>query len=225
MSLRGGVGVSTLAVHLARQSAMQSDAAPTLLVDLAFPVGSIGLWSGVTSPRDTVALLSRRPATIDLPMIESYSLQNVGGFSLIPAPSTLVDTQEMRPESAERVINVLREAGYFTILDLGRGELPLRWGVPQLCDWLVVITTDEITARSLAGVALSSLPQVGVNPRGLLLVFNDVTGARPADMGAGLPRVPDVYVPFVRDFQETADTSALSRLWSMVSTKAPHAGS
>ncbi|NBD36568.1 MAG: response regulator [Chloroflexi bacterium] len=64
LSLCGGVGVSTLALNLAHQSALQ-DTRRTMLLDLALPVGSIGLWTGMTGERHLVKLLSRAPGEVD----------------------------------------------------------------------------------------------------------------------------------------------------------------
>lgn len=224
MSLRGGVGLSTLALQLAHQASQQSDT-PTILIDLAFPVGSIGLWSGVSGPRHSAALFSRHPTAIDLANIEAFSLQNVNGFSFIPAPSTLVDLHEIRMESIERTLRLLQEAGYVIILDLGRGTLPLMWKVPQQCDWLTIVTTADPTARNLATIAMESVVQAGVDARALLLLYNDITGAKPTDIGAGLPRVPDLFIPYIQDFSEATENSPLARLWAMVAASEPRQNS
>ncbi|HOT91988.1 MAG TPA: response regulator [Anaerolineae bacterium] len=210
LSLRGGVGVSTLALNLARHAAQWREQ-PTILLDLAFPVGSIGLWSGIEGARHSLELLSRNAADITLPQIQSFSLQDAHGFSFIPTPSVVMDLNSIRMETVQRTIGILREAGYFVIMDLGRGTLPLMWHIQSQCDWLAVVTSAETTSRALAGIALNTLPG-----KQRLLIFNDATNAKPVDISLGLPHAPDVFIPYTQSFQDMREPSPLSQLLSIV---------
>lgn len=215
LSLRGGVGVSTIAVNLARQAAARSER-PIILIDLAFPIGSASLWMGISGARHIVELLSRPPVDITMQTVSNFSLQNVHGFHFIPAPATLTDLSSIRVESVERLLHVLHQAGYFAILDLGRATLPLLWHVPAHCDWTGVITSADRTARALTQVALEALPKQGVSQQSLILIFNDAQGAKPNDVSTGLPRSPDIFIPHTRNFQQLPEPSPLTRLWGMV---------
>ncbi|MBN1874518.1 MAG: response regulator [Anaerolineae bacterium] len=215
LSLRGGVGVSTLALNLAYQAATQQDQ-PTLLIDMSFPVGSLGLWNGISDPRNIVELLSRKPAEITLPLLQNFSVQTVHGFYIIPAPAMITDTGRVRGESVEKILNLLQREGYFIILDLGRGTLPLQWHVPARCDWTVIVTSDESTSRKLAKVAVETLPEQGIDSRSLLVLLNDITHAQPEDLSRDLPRAPDVTIPFIPNLQEIPAPSPVSALWSIV---------
>ncbi len=215
LSLRGGVGVSTLALNFA-QYVSASGKQPTILIDLSLPVGSISLWSGISGPRHTVALLSRPPSEIDIHLINNFSLQNVNGSYFIPGPPTLTDFSGVRIEAVERLFTVLKKEGYFVIIDMGRGTLPLMWKVPALCDWLAVVTTSDTTARSLAKVTMNSLAGEGVDTRSLLLIYNDINNTKPSDISMGLPRSPDVFVPYAETFDQLPEPSPFAHLWSMV---------
>jgi len=215
VSLRGGVGVSTLALNLAHHAAAWLDT-PTILLDMAFPVGSIGLWSGIEGARHLPELLSRNTADINLPLIESFSLQNVHGFRFIPGPSGIIDLSGIRMEAVERLLHVLNEEGYFVIIDLGRGTLPLSWQIQSHCDWVGVVTSAETTSRTLANVVLNSLAKDQDTQRASLLIFNDITNAKPVDISFGLLRRPDVFVPYSPDFQDLPEPSPLAQLLSIV---------
>ncbi len=215
LSLRGGVGVSTLATHLARYATTVSDR-QVILIDLAFPVGSISLWSGVSGTRNSVALLSRAASEIDLSVITNYSLQNVYGSYFIPGPATLTDWSAVRPQALERVLDILRDAGYVVILDLGHATLPLMWDTPAQCDWIGIVTSADSTSRALATELMASLPGRGVDPRSLVLLFNDCTNQTPSDISIGLPRTPDVFIPYTENFDELTTSSAFSHLWSII---------
>lgn len=214
-SLRGGVGVTTLAMNLARYVTTASDR-PVMLIDLALPVGSMSLWSGVSGPRHSVALLSRPPGGIDMGVISNYCLQNVYGSYVIPGPATLTDFSGVRIQALERVMSVLREEGYVVVLDLGRATLPIMWGTLAHCDWAGIVTCADNTSRTLARVAMQSLPNQGVDSRALLLIFNDCTNQEPSDISLGLPRIPDVFIPYAEDFEDMADPSAFAHLWGIM---------
>ncbi len=216
MSLRGGVGVSTLALNLAHRAATQRKSRAVLLVDMGLPVGSLGLWSGITGPRHVVELLSRKPAEITLPLIRNFSVSSVHGYHLLPAPPTLVDTGRIRVEAVERMLHLLRSEGYFVVLDLGRATLPIQWHVPARSDWTVVVTSDDSTSRRLATIAMETLPQHGVDERSILLLLNDVGHAQPQDLSRGLPRSPDVVIPYEPALRQLSAAELLDPLWSLV---------
>ena len=218
LSLRGGVGVSTLAMHLARHATTVSDR-PVILIDLAFPVGSISLWSGISGPRNSATLLSRAPAEIDLSVINNYSLQNVYGSYFIPGPASLTDLSAIRTQALERVLAILRDAGYVVILDLGRATMPLMWDTLTKCDWIGIVTSADNTSRALAKELMTSLPDRGVDARSLLLLFNDCTNKTPSDISIGLPRTPDVFIPYTESFDELTTSSAFSHLWSIIAAE------
>ncbi len=215
LSLRGGVGVSTLALNLAHHAAARLDT-PTILLDMAFPVGSIGLWSGFEGSRHVAELLSRNAADINLALIQSFSLQNVHGFWFIPGPANILDLSGIRMEAVERLLRILNEEGYLVIMDLGRGTLPLSWQIQSHCDWVGVVTSTENTARTLANIALNALAKDEETRRASLLIFNDVTNARPVDTSFGLVRRPDIFVPYTPDFQALPEPSPLAQLLSIV---------
>ncbi len=215
LSLRGGVGVSTVALNLARYAANWLTQ-PTILLDLAFPVGSIGLWSGIEGMRHMPELLSRNPAEINLTLVQSFGRQDAHGFTFIPGPSEVVDLSGIRPDSMERLLNLLREEGYFVIMDLGRGTLPLQWKIHSWSDWLAIVTSAETISRNLASIALNTLPKTEAERGSLLLIFNDATNAKPADISLGLPHTPDIFIPYTHNFQDIPEPSPLAQLLSIV---------
>ena len=222
MSLRGGVGVSTIAMNLARY-ATDADDRPVLLLDLSLPVGSTSLWSGITGPRHAISLLSRSPAEIDISLINNYSQQNVYGSYFIPGPPTIMDLSGVRIQALERTLTILREEGYIVILDMGRGTAPMMWHAHAHCRWLAIVTSADSTSRALANVALQSLPRHKVDPRALLLIYNDLTNTRPADVALGLPRSPDVFIPYTEEFENLADPAPFAHLWALISGEVPGA--
>lgn len=214
MGLRGASGVSTLAVNLAHQAGLAGQQ-PSILIDFSLPVGNIGITAGVKGDHHSVALTSYPPADLNPALVSQFTLEHVRGFSFIPAPSELVDLSTIKPRSLNSVLDILREAGYFVVLDLGRATLPLLWKTVAACDWLAVIATPEPISQELASAALSTLPQRGVKEESLLLVLNHrhVEGAvsPPA-----LMRPPDFEIPYHPDIQDLPIPSPMASLWDLV---------
>jgi len=94
--------------------------------------------------------------------------------------------------------------------------LPLAWQIQSHCDWVGVVTSAEATSRTLANVALNTLAKDEETRKASLLIFNDVTNAKPVDISFGLLRRPDVFVPYAPDFQNLPEPSSLSQLLSIV---------
>jgi Flp pilus assembly CpaE family ATPase len=122
-------------------------------------------------------------------------------------------------QAMERVLEVLRQAGYVVILDLGRGTMPLMWRTLAQCDWTAIVTSADTTSRSLAKVLMTSLPDHGVDARSIILLFNDCNNQQPADISSGLPRTPDVFVPYTKSFDELTTPTPFSRLWAIVAAE------
>lgn len=152
-------------------------------------------------------------------MISNFSLQNVYGSYFIPGPASLTDLSAMRKQTLERVLEVLRGAGYVVLLDLGRATLPMVWETLSSCEWTAVITSADSTSRALAKELMSSLPDHGIDSRSLVLLFNDCTNQQPSDISIGLPRIPDVFVPYTEDFDELTTSSAFSHLWAIMAAE------
>ncbi|NBD36569.1 MAG: hypothetical protein GVY30_11310 [Chloroflexi bacterium] len=132
-----------------------------------------------------------------------------------------MNTDEIRVDTLQRIIDLLQAEEYTVVLDLGRGTLPLQWRTHALCDWVIIVTSNEQKSRELANIALNSLPNYGVDQRSLLLVFNDVNNAKPKDISADLVRPPDVFIQHHPDLQELPTPSPVTRLWALITSTKP----
>ena len=66
---------------------------------------------------------------------------------------------------------------------------------------------------------MDSLPRYEVDPRSVLLVFNDAADQKPADISMGLPRTPDVFIPYTEDFSDLVDPMPFAHFWSLLATE------
>ncbi len=215
LSLRGGTGVSTLALNLAYQSARFSQQ-PTTLIDLSLPVGNIGALAGIGGARHIIELAARAPGDVSTQLIRQFSLEHIGGFKFIPGPSEIVDMHTVEPRTLRQIPQMLRDEGAFVVLDLGRGALPLLWNIPAICDWLVIVATEDPLSQHLAGVALDTLPRMLGDNSSLLLVYNQCHPGGGYSATTNLPRRPDVEIPFSPNLASLPAPSPVIELWEAV---------
>lgn len=215
LSLRGRTGVSTIATNLASHAAAHGEQ-PVMLIDLSLPIGYTSIWTGIKGARHIIELISKASSELNLATINHFSIQHVHGFFFIPTPSRIVDLRQVQVKTLQQLLKILREEGYFVVIDLGRATLPLLWRVPELCDWLGVITIPESASCELASITMQALPEQGVTQNSILLIANDIAGEGREDFYGLLPHPPDVKVAHQPDFSELSESPSLAKLWSIV---------
>ena len=105
-SLRGGVGVSTLAVNLALGLSRLWEA-PTYLMDLAFISGQDALMLN-TRLRNTWADLGRiKPEEIDSELVDRVTLHHLSGVDLLGAPHRSEEADLIKDKHVQRVIELV----------------------------------------------------------------------------------------------------------------------
>lgn len=116
-SLRGGVGVSSLAANLATGLAQLWNC-PTVLVDLSLMAGHSALMLNLAQ-RNTWADLARLPVEdIDAELISALLMPHGSGTFLLAAPRRPEDSELVTGERVTHVLNILRQHYPYIVLDL-----------------------------------------------------------------------------------------------------------
>jgi pilus assembly protein CpaE len=116
-SLRGGVGVSTVAANLATALAQLWNQ-PTVLVDLAHVAGHGALMLNLAT-RTSWAEISAVPADeIEIDMLNKLLLPHSSGAFVLPAPNHAETMPTLKPEQLSRMITLLSQSYHYIVLDL-----------------------------------------------------------------------------------------------------------
>jgi pilus assembly protein CpaE len=184
---KGGAGASMLAHNLAYSFSHKLEAA-TVLVDLDLPFGAAGLNFN-QDPLQGVAHALAEPDRLDPVLLERMMARCSDRLSLFAAPATLDDDYDIGPDAYAMVMDKVRGAAPFVVLDMP--HLWSGWVRQTLlaADEAVVVATPDLAAlrnaKNLIDVLTAGRPN-DVPPR---LVLNQV----------GLPGRPEISV---KDFAE-----------------------
>ncbi len=183
LSLRGGVGVTTLAVNLAVTLA-RSSPNQVCLVDLSPSSGHDALQMGLRPDPNwsALALLTSGPGSAT---IRNYLLTHSSGVHLLASPFVPVVGEGLSPEMVLGILTALRENFLYVV-----GDLPaiLTEGVMAVlgkADFIILVTRADPSALQTTVGTLQVLKPYAPKVR---LVLNQ-TGPEPAPPVEALQRV------------------------------------
>lgn len=199
-SPKGGVGTTTLAVQLSEAMALR-EGRSMLLIDLDLPLGGIAPMLNLYSQQHIVDLLNHRPEEINQSLIQNYTQRQRKNFLVIPAPIKL-SSRSRTPsvESLKALLKVMVASGYHIILDLGSNLTELTQEALRQSELIYVITSGQPVSNQLHNAFIDSAIQMGLSPRQLLPVVNELHGA--VDK-IDLSRVPVARIPHANEKSRT----------------------
>ncbi len=199
-SPKGGVGTTTLAIQLSEAMVIR-EGRSVLLIDLDLPLGGIAPMLNLYSQRHIVSLLNHRPEEITRPLIKQYTQRQRSNLLVIPAPTELIKPGEMpSPASLEPLLTTMTNAGYQVILDLGSTLSNTTVEALRRSEIIYVVTSGQPVANKLHNTFMKSAPQMGLQPRRLLPVVNELHGTVEK---MELSRVPIARIPHANERTRT----------------------
>jgi len=144
MSLRGGVGVTTLAVNLAAVLSQASDGA-VCLVDLCLSSGHVALQLGLRPEPNWLDLFgSAETRAPDPTAVEAHLLQHSSGLRVLASPFIPLVGQEVSQEVVQAVLRILQQQFALVVVD-----------VPSMLNGA---TMAVLEAASAVGLVLTAEP-------------------------------------------------------------------
>ncbi len=143
--VKGGVGATTLAVHLAMHL-VRRHRKKVLLIDHKHELGHIALHLGLKESVYHFDELVRNVNRLDADLLEGFVTRHSSGLEVIPSPDSCGPTQETSAEAIARVMDYLRAQYDFILLDSSLQYLPQLPAMLAASDEVALICTPDVAA-------------------------------------------------------------------------------
>jgi pilus assembly protein CpaE len=171
-SLRGGTGVTSLAVNVALALAL-SKKAPTALVDLAPLGGHAALMLGLRPNSSVADALFASKDEVTLQTAGPHFIQHGTGVQLLASALNYDHMLHLNDKRLEQLVTVLRSGFQYTILDIPHLLEPRFGPVLQLFDKIALVFSPDMPSLQSVAMALQGLPRLGVADTKIVLVVNN----------------------------------------------------
>ena len=194
-SLRGGVGVTTLAANLALAFA-QAGEETACLVDFSFSSGHVALQLGLRPEPNWAGLIESSVAPPDEGAVETRLLRHSSGLHVLASPFVPVVNQAVSREAVQRVLSILQQRFPVVVVDMPSTLNEVAMGVVEAGTVVGLVLTPEPPSLQTTVGTLRALQQWSSK---LHMIINQVTpGAQlPAEaITRPLKRTPAGIIPF-----------------------------
>jgi pilus assembly protein CpaE len=194
-SLRGGVGVTTLAANLALAFA-QAGEEIACLVDFSFSSGHVALQLGLRPEPTWAGLIESSATPPNEGAVETRLLRHSSGLHVLASPFVPVVNQAVSREAVQRVLSILQQRFPVVVVDMPSTLNEVAMGVVEAGTVVGLVLTPEPPSLQTTVGTLRALQQWSSK---LHMIINQVTpGAQlPAEaITRPLKRTPAGIIPF-----------------------------
>lgn len=200
-SLRGGVGVSTLAVNLSAGLAQLWNGG-VALVDMVFTGGHSGLMLNLPLRYSWGDLATKNSEEIDADTLDHMMLSHACGLRVLPSAPRPEDNEPINGELVSRVLKVLRSCYNYVVLDMPHSFSEPSLAALDAADEIILLIAPEIGSVVAATCAMDVFAQLGYDPEKIKLLINvtfERGGLPRKDIEKALGRSLDTAIPFAHD--------------------------
>ena len=197
-SLRGGIGVSTLAANLAVGLA-QLWGQPTALVDLALTNGQSALMLNLALRNSWADLGQADAQEIEAALVEQVLLTHASGVRVLATPSRPEQSELITAEKVARVLALLKEQFEYIVLDLPHDFSETTLAGLDTADQIIAVLAPELASVRAMSSALDVFTHLDY-PRERITLLLNATFERGAlarkDIETALKQAIGLMVPF-----------------------------
>jgi len=141
--VRGGVGVTSLAVNIGCILAMDK-ASEVSLVDLDVALGDCDVCLDIT-PDYTLADVSNSIERIDLQWLKRALAKHASGLSLLPHPVKVEEAALIQGEHITRVVALMKMIYNYVLLDLSKAYQPTDYAAMMAADEVLLVLQLDVS--------------------------------------------------------------------------------
>jgi pilus assembly protein CpaE len=170
-SPKGGVGKTTVAANLA--VALHSPETPAVIVDANMQFGDVQVFFNERG-RTSIVDLTPNVEQLDSELVEDVVLHHqASGVDIVAAPPTPEDGEQVSGPNLEKVLQYLARMYSYVIVDTNAYLSDQTISTLDVCDLLVLISSQDIPAIINTRAVLQLLiSRLGVSKDKILLVMN-----------------------------------------------------
>jgi pilus assembly protein CpaE len=142
---KGGVGTTTLAVHLA-MFLVRDFKKKVLLIDNHAQLGHVALYLGIDGSQHHFYDLVQNVSRLDQELLRGFIATHPSGLDVLSSPDIYGGVWKADTESVERTLEFLSTEYDFVVLDCEASFEDLNLAVIHLSTWVYLVATPEIGA-------------------------------------------------------------------------------
>ncbi len=200
-SLRGGVGVSTLASNLAA-GLISLWNKPVCLVDMAFCSGQSAVMFNLPL-RNTWTDLARLPVEeLDADVVDAALLKHDCGLSVLAAPRKAEESELITTPLVLRTLELLKTTNAYLVLDLPHNIFETTITGLDYCDEILLVMAPEIASVRAAAMTLDLFDGLKYDRSNVKLILNwtfERRGLARKDIEKVLKQPVYLVLPFASD--------------------------
>jgi pilus assembly protein CpaE len=200
-SLRGGVGISSIAANLAA-GLIQLWNQPSVLVDLALNAGQCALMFNLPFRRSWENLATIPASEIDSNVVDDVILNHSSGTNILASSPRPEQNELIDGEKVTKVVSLLSQTYNYVVLDMPHDfEDTTIAGLDLAHEIMLVLTPDLASVRSTV-CALDVFTSLNYDPAKIRLVLNwtfQKHGLARKDIEKAIKQPIDFVIPFAPD--------------------------
>jgi len=168
---KGGVGTTTVAVHLAMYL-VQCHNKKTLLIDNHAELGHVCLYLGLDGSHFHFQEVLSNVSRLDSDLLRGYVAKHSSGLEVLSSPESYGVTRSADPESMRQTLEFLRGEYDFVIVDSAIGLDNATMAILEAASQAYVVATPEIAALRDLSRCLDAFKYIEGLPEKLRVVLN-----------------------------------------------------